>query len=399
MNDRLQPPWPPVRRVETPLALEEAIACWSQAPSLGVDTEANSFHAYRERLCLMQVADGTDDWLVDPIALGGELRRIAPLFADPKIPKIFHAAEYDLMLLRKELGIKMRGLFDTQVAITLLKRKQTGLAAVLQEIYGLVVSKKEQRSDWGRRPLTPEQMDYARADVHFLPDLHVRLARDLEAEGVARHAYHEFARLEREVLIPRPPDPLRWRKMKGARSLDPEGMARLEALFQWRENTAESRDVPPFRVLGNEALLELAARPPRDAKDLASVNGVGWNLARKIGPELMELFNAARGRRVETEALPRLSSAERRRQQVERDNLEALRMWRKERAIALDLPSERLLHRRQLEDIARALPRTSEELQRVLPLNEWQREFLEASLLQALQSLPDPGASAPPHQP
>lgn len=398
MNERLQPPWPPVRRVETPAALEEAIACWSQAPSLGVDTEANSFHAYRERLCLLQVADGTDDWLVDPIALGGELRRIVPLFANPAIPKIFHAAEYDLMLLRKELGVEMRGLFDTQVAITLLKRKQTGLAAVLQEIYGLTMSKKEQRSDWGRRPLSPDQMDYARADVHFLPDLHVRLARDLEAEGVARHASHEFARLEREVLIPRPPDPLRWRKMKGARGLDPEGMARLEALFHWRESTAEARDVPPFRVMGNESLLELAARPPRDAKDLASVPGIGWNLARKIGPELMELLATARGRRIEVEDLPRLSSSERRRQQVGRDNLEALRMWRKERALALDLPSERLLHRRQLEDLAQALPRTREELQKTLSLNEWQREFLEASLLQVLQSLPDPGGSAPPNQ-
>lgn len=399
MKDRAQAPWPPVRRVENPQALEEAIACWSQAPSLGVDTEANSFHAYRERLCLLQVADGTDDWLVDPIALGGELRRIAPLFANPAIPKIFHAAEYDLMLLRKELGIELRGLFDTQVASTLLKRKQTGLAAVLLEMYGLDVSKKEQRSDWGRRPLTPDQMAYARSDVHFLPDLHLRLARDLETEGVARHAAHEFARLEREVLIPRAPDPLRWRKMKGARALDPEGMARLEALFQWRESLAEARDVPPFRVLGNESIMELAAQPPRDAKDLASVGGVGWNLARKIGPELMELLEAVKGRRVEIEAQPRLSSAERKRQQIERDNLEALRMWRKDRAIALDLPSERLLHRRQLEDLARALPRTREELERILSLNEWQREYLEASLMGVLQSLPDPGSIAPPNSP
>lgn len=397
MKDRDQAPWPPVRRVENVRALEEALATWSQAPSLGVDTEANSFHAYRERLCLLQVADGTDDWLVDPIALGPELRRIAPLFADPAIPKIFHAAEYDLMLLRKELGIEMRGLFDTQVASTLLKRKQTGLAAVLLEVYGLDVSKKEQRSDWGRRPLTPEQMAYARSDVHFLPDLHLRLARDLETEGVARHAAHEFARLEREVLVPRPPDPLRWRKMKGARTLDPEGTARLEALFQWRESVAEARDVPPFRVLGNDSIMDLAARPPRDAKELAGVAGVGWNLARKIGPELMDLLESVKGRRVELEARPRLSSGERRRQQVERDNLEALRMWRKERAIALDLPSERLLHRRQLEELARALPRTAEELERILPLNEWQREFLEASLLRTLESLPDPGGPALPN--
>jgi ribonuclease D len=382
--------WPPVRRVEDARALDAALERWAACPALGVDTEANSFHAYRERLCLLQVADGADEWLVDPIALGADLRRIAPLFADPRVAKVFHAAEYDLMLLRKELGVEVRGLFDTQVAITLLKRKQTGLAAVLQEIYGLELSKKEQRSDWGRRPLTAEQMAYARADVRFLPDLHKRLAADLESAGLARHAAHEFARLEREVLTPRPPDPERWRKMKGARELDPEGLARLEALFHWRERTAEARDVPPFRILGNEPLLLLAARPPRDVRDLAAVPGIGWNVARKIGDGLMEALGAASGRRVEMAAVPRLSPAERRRRQVERDNLEALRQWRKTRAEALDLPSERLLHRRQLEEVARALPRNSADLGKILSLNDWQRENLEDSLLQVLQSLPDP---------
>ncbi len=391
MPHQLSDAWPPVRLVEDVRALDQALARWSAAPAIGVDTEANSFHAYRERLCLLQVADGENEWLVDPIALGPELRRIAPLFADPRITKIFHAAEYDLMLLRKELAVEVRGLFDTQVAITLLKHKQTGLAAVLQEIYGLDLSKKEQRSNWGRRPLTAEQMAYARADVRFLPDLRARLAAELESGGLARHAAHEFERLEREVLVPRPQDPERWRKLKGARELAPEGLARLEALFHWRERAAEARDVPPFRVMGNEALLILAAHPPRDARDLAAVPGIGWNVARKLGDEVMAALGAAAGKRVEMAVVPRLSPADRRRRQIQRENLEALRQWRKEQAIALDLPSERLLHRRQLEDLARALPRSPVDLEKILSLNDWQRENLQGSLLQVLQSLPDPG--------
>ncbi len=391
MSDRSPAAWPPVQRVEDARALDAALARWRRAAAIGVDTEANSFHAYRERLCLLQVADGEQDWIVDPIALGSDLKRIAPLFADPAVAKVFHAAEYDLMLLRKELGVEVCGLFDTQVAITLLKRKETGLAAVLREMYGLDLSKREQRSDWGRRPLTAEQVAYARADVHFLPDLRVRLAADLEAAGLARHAAHEFARLEREVLVPRPPDPERWRKVKGARGLDPEGAARLEAVFRWRERLAESRDVPPFRVMGNEALLALAERPPRDVKDLAAVPGVGWNLARRMGGELLDALAAVQGQRIESAPTPRLSPVESRRRQVQHENLETLRQWRKQRAEALDLPSERLLHRRQLEDIARALPRNRADLEKILSLNEWQRENLESSLLQVLQCLPDPG--------
>lgn len=391
MPERISESWPPVHWVADAAALERALGRWRAAPAIGVDTEANSFHAYRERLCLLQVSDGEQDWLVDPIALGEGLRAIAPLFADPAVAKVFHAAEYDLMLLRRDLGVELRGLFDTQVAMTLLKHKQTGLAALLRESHGIELSKKEQRSDWGRRPLTPSQVAYARVDVHFLPELRARLDAELRAAGLAAHAGHEFERLERQVLRPKPPDPERWRKLKGARGLDPGALARLQALFQWREKTAESRDVPVFRVLSNEALVELAARPPASAKELAETPGLGWNAARRIGPALLDVLAAARGRTIETAAAPRLSSDERRRRQVQRDNLEALRRWRKERAVELDLPSERLMHRREIEDLARALPRTASELGGIVRWNDWQREHLEDSLLRVLQSLPDPG--------
>jgi len=391
MLERISESWPPVRWVADVATLDRALERWRAVPALGIDTEANSFHAYRERLCLLQVSDGIDDWLVDPIALGDELKRLAPLFADPAVVKIFHAAEYDLLLLRRELGIEVHGLFDTQVAMTLLKHKQTGLAALLHDMYGIELSKKEQRSDWGRRPLTDSQLAYARVDVHFLPELHTRLSSELAAAGVGGHAGHEYQRLERQVIQPKPPDPQRWRKLKGVRGLDPEASARVEALFQWRDKTAESRDVPVFRVLSNEGLVALAIDPPADQKSLASMPGLGWNAARRIGPAILEVLESARGRRVETLVVPRLSPEDRQRRQVQRDNLEALRRWRTNRAVELDLPSERLMHRSAVEELARALPRDAQSLASVVNLNDWQREHLEASLLEVLQSLPDPG--------
>lgn len=391
MPERISESWSPVIWVDNARALDAALERWRRAPALGVDTEANSFHAYRERLCLLQISDGQDDYLVDPIALGDELRRLAPLFADPSVAKIFHAAEYDLMLLRKELGIELRGLFDTQVAMTLLRHKQTGLAALLKEFYGLDLSKKEQRSDWGKRPLTESQLAYARVDVHYLPELRERLSTELAAAGVAAHAGHEFARLQTQILQPRPPDPDRWRKLKGARGLDPEGMARLEALFNWRESVGEARDVPVFRVLSNEALVAMAYDPPVDLRALATMPGLGWNGARRLGPAVLEALASAQGRRVEIQTAPRLSAADRQKRQIERENLEALRRWRTQRAQELDLPSERLIHRREVEEIARALPRDAQALTQVVRLNDWQREHLEASLLQVLQSLPNPG--------
>ncbi|MDA1260429.1 MAG: HRDC domain-containing protein, partial [Planctomycetota bacterium] len=106
---------------------------------------------------------------------------------------------------------------------------------------------------------------------------------------------------------------------------------------------------------------------------------------------ILEVLESARGRRVETLVVPRLSPEDRQRRQVQRDNLEALRRWRTNRAVELDLPSERLMHRSAVEELARALPRDAQSLASVVNLNDWQREHLEASLLEVLQSLPDPG--------
>ena len=382
--------WPPVVLVEDAAALERALREWQAAGVVGMDTESNSFYAYWDRLCLLQVSTEDQDYIVDPLALGEDLHRVVPLLEDPEVVKIFHAAEFDLMLLRKDLGAKVRGLFDTQVAMTLLQHQRTGLAALIESIYGLQLSKKEQRSNWGRRPLSPSQIDYARIDTHFLVDLRRRLLPELEEKGMLGAAEGEFRRLEEEVLPPREPDLEGWRRLKGARDLDPETAARLRALFVWRERTAQEADVPPFRVLGNEALLDLARRPPRDLRELAGRKGVGWRKARQAGEAILGALLEARDERVDDLRPKRLDPAERRRRRTERENLEALRQWRKRAARELGLPSERLLHRRHLEAIGKRLPRSSEELLKVVPLNDWQREHLEASLLEVLERLPDP---------
>ena len=99
--------------MDSPGALQDAIDAWRQADLIGIDCESNSFFAYRERLCLLQVTVGETDWVVDPIALGDELKAINPLLEDPELITVLHSAEYDLMLLKQDLGAELRGLFDT----------------------------------------------------------------------------------------------------------------------------------------------------------------------------------------------------------------------------------------------------------------------------------------------
>lgn len=382
--------WPPVHMVETESDLLRAINTWRSAPVLGMDTESNSFHAYHEKLCLLQVSTHDEDWIVDPLALGDSLEAVLGILADPEIVKVFHSAEYDMMLLAHGLGAKVRGLFDTQVAMTLLKHKKTGLAALLESFYGVKPSKKEQRSDWGKRPLTSRQVEYARTDTHFLVDLHTRLIDELKDAGLTEACLGECDRLEREVLPPREPDPEGWKRLKGAKTLTPSQAARLRALFQWREGLGAQRDVPVFKILPNPALLSLARKPPREINEMARSEGMGWKLAKRHGAALMEVLQSSRGEEISDHFPKKVDPAERRRRRIRRENLEALKDWRKKTAVTLDLPSERLFHRRHLEKIAKELPQNSEALMRTIQMNDWQRETLERSLLQLLASLPNP---------
>ena len=382
--------WPAAELIDTPDALHHCIQQWEGLKVLGVDSESNSFFAYRDRLCLLQVTADGKDYIVDPLPLGDELKALNPILADPGIVKIFHAAEYDLMLLRQDLGADVRGLFDTQVSMTLLNYQRTGLAHLLEENYGLKVSKKEQRSDWGRRPLSSSQVEYARTDTHFLPDLFQRLNDELESRNLMEVAHGEFRRLEIEVLEPRKINLEGWKRMKQARGLNPESKARLRELFQWRELTAERVDKPAFRILANETLIELAKSPPADMRELAGRRGIGWPKAKKVGEEIMAALGEAVGKVIDGPLAPKLDPEERRQRKQQRENYESLRSWRKNTADELGLPSERLIHRRHLEQISKQLPRTREDLLRTVSLNDWQRQNLEESLLELLAKLPDP---------
>ena len=390
MPHRVPTDWLKLIWVDNAETLSAAIDVWQKAGIVGLDCESNSFYAYKDKLCLLQATCDDQDWVIDPLALGDDMKLLNPILADESVIKIFHAAEFDLMLLKQDLGAEIKGLFDTQVAMTLLGHTKTGLAALIESYCGLKPSKKEQRSNWGARPLTDSQVAYARLDTHFLPDLHQRLRGEVIEKGMLDHAEHEFERQQNDVLSPREPNMEGWLKFKGVKKFAPEAAARVRALFQWRELRAMEIDKPVFRVLPNDTILDLGEKPPQDMRDLAGRRGVGWRVAKKVGDEMMAALEAVRGESIETHISKPLSPKERRQRRTARENQDALRTWRKQMAQKLELPSERLMHRRQLEKIAHDLPRTSDDLQRTLPMNDWQRENLEPSLLALLEKLPDP---------
>ncbi len=262
-------------------ALADALA---REPVIALDTESNSFHVYRERVCLVQISTREADWVVDPFAI--DLRPLGPVLAGaPAL--VLHGADYDVRCLKREYGFVLPALFDTMAAARRLGRAGLGLSALVEEQFGVRLSKDFQRSDWGRRPLTVDQVSYAALDTHFLLPLYEALARELRARGLWEEAALEFGRIAAVEPRPRVFDPEAWRKMKGARDLDAAGRAVLRALWVAREERASALDRPPFKVMPEQSMIEVARRRPGSEQELLRVPGVTTVVLRRMGEAVL----------------------------------------------------------------------------------------------------------------
>jgi ribonuclease D len=176
---------PPPVWVDEQSAFQQLIAKLSAESRIAVDTESNSLHAYRERVCLIQFSTPDTDFLVDPFSIR-DMSPLAPFFDNPAIEKIFHAAEYDLVCLRRDFGFKFTKLFDTMQAARILGYPFVGLDNILLEKFDIKIDKRHQKADWGARPLTPQQIDYARQDTRYLFQLRDLLEGNCAKRGAGR---------------------------------------------------------------------------------------------------------------------------------------------------------------------------------------------------------------------
>jgi len=256
---------------------------------LAFDTEADSFYHYFDKTCLVQVATRRQIYLIDPLALGGpkELSPLAPIFASPDIRKIFHAAEYDLFVLKRDCGFEFRNLFDTMISAQILGYPSVGLAGIAERHFGVNLPKEQQRSDWSTRPLSAKQLSYAASDVLYLIELSALLKKELHEVKRRKWAQEEFEVLCGRKWPDREFDKLGYLRIKGARRLPSKNLSILRELFLLRDKRARELDRPAFKVLGNRTLLEIAERPPSKQADLREIKGITDLIQRRMGRDLM----------------------------------------------------------------------------------------------------------------
>jgi ribonuclease D len=363
---------PAPKIVDDARGLAAMLAELEGAPEIAVDTEADSFFSYRERVCLIQVSARGSDWIVDPLA-GFDLAPLGALLADESRLKIFHDGEFDILILRREYGFRFRGIFDTRIAAAALGNKTPGLGAVLNQHFGVELDKSLQRSDWSQRPLSPQQISYARYDTHYLERLmaqQLELLRAREREHIVRE---EVRRLERLEPAARAPDPDAAYKIKGARTLSPLGLRALHALHAWRETEAEKRDQPLFKVLNNDQLIALAHALPGHSRELTQPGCLYGRQERTYGAAVLAALARARAAGpLERDPFPSYSDAERRQNEELGELVDRLKQWRKLESERLDLESALVLNRHALEAIAAqrlSTPEAVRGLESVLP---WQ---------------------------
>lgn len=309
--------------------LEEVIVELSKCDRLAFDTESNGFYAYKERVCLVQISSPTEDYIVDPIAIP-DITALGPLFADPGIEKLFHAGEYDVLCLKRDYGFTFSNLYDTMIAARVLGIKELGLAAAIERHFGIVISKKLQRADWGKRPLTHEMIRYAQGDTHYLMTLADQQKKALVEKGRLEDAQEAFRELEDLEPTFKTFDPEGYWKLVGRQEIGGKAMSALKEIWLYRENQAQSRDRAPFRVMPEDLMVRIAQALPETKEALAEVKGMSPYILERFGPGLL----AAVQRGVEGPPVvkPAPSGGEKRRMaDDEWKTFEALRAWRKTR--------------------------------------------------------------------
>ena len=330
--------------------LAEVVAEVAGAPRLAVDTESNGFYAYRERVCLIQISTPDGDYIIDPIAVP-DVSALGPLFENPSCEKVFHAGEYDILCLKRDYGFKFSNLFDTMIALRFLGFKMLGLAGALESHFGVHLSKKFQKADWGQRPLSLDQIRYAQKDTHYLLNLADKLKEKLIAKNRIEDAEESFRELEALEPCAKEFDPDGFWSIKGALALSGPSLAALKELYLFRETEARRLDRAQFRVMPDDLLLRLAREHPRTAGEIEKFRGVTPYLMRHFGAGILAVLDPSR-----LTEIPRPPSPVRDGERLRGKSLKAftvLKSWRKAKAEIEGVDPAAILPGFQLEKAAR----------------------------------------------
>jgi ribonuclease D len=351
---------------------------------IGIDTEFMAEGRYQALLCLVQVAvptgegDEVEVAVLDPLE-GFESGPLAEVLADPEIEVVMHAGRQDVAILRREWSTEITNIFDTQIAAGFGGlRAQMGYGDMLADVLDIRVPKTASFTRWDKRPLTAEQVEYARSDVEHLLQLATALQQRLEEQGRLEWAREECRFLE-GISDERDPDEV-WRRLPKVNQLSPRQRAAARALGAWRERTARSEDRPVGQVVADQALIEVARRRPVDAQALEQIRGIPQHIARRRARDLIEVLEES----ADADPIP---SDDGRRTMTDKRDAPLIALCEalvRARSLEAEVAYELIASRADLTEIVVAQREGRDTPSEVRTLTGWRRDLVGAEMLELL---------------
>jgi len=368
--------------IENLQELKDAVKGIETEKKVGFDLEADSMYHFSEKVCLLQVASKNTAFVIDTLRLR-DLSLLKPLFLRNDVIKIFHGADYDVRSLFRDFGIEIKNLFDTELASRFLGIKKTGLEAVLKDRFNVKLEKKYQKKDWSERHLSADMLSYALNDVRHLISLSEILEKELDDTGRLSWVEEECEILCRVRSPEDNGEPL-FLKFKGAGKLKPKTLAILEALLRFRKETAQKKDRPLFKIMGNDSILKLAETRPGSLEKIMNTEALSQRQLDIYGKDVIRVINKALN--IPENMLPvyprkkasLISEAASKR-------IETLKVWRDKKAVKLNIDPGLLLNKALINSIGVKRPVTKEELEAIIDMKNWQRREFGEEIIKILR--------------
>lgn len=369
--------------IDTQEGLRSLCETLASLPAFAADTESDSFYRYPERLCLIQIFTGERSYLIDGLAVT-DLSPLAAIFENSKIRKIFHAAEYDVACLKRSCPEMKRihNLFDTMAAARILGWTEFGLAPILKNRFNVDLDKTLQRSNWGFRPLSEAQKEYAAFDVRYLLPLQEEQEAALRAKERWDEAQEEFDRLSKTQAFEVPFDPLGYNRIREASSMESVELKRLRELYLFREGEARRRHLPPFKILSDSTLSALALRFPKSHREITAIKGITPFVAQRYASRLLSVLEAAA-------ASPDLEEQEKKPRQLSRPGMDlyaAIKEWRKGKAQERGVLPDVIISNDAIMQIAKHRPMNDDELAALKVMGSWKLKTYGEDILKVVGS-------------
>jgi ribonuclease D len=373
-NTTANPIW-----VDEPAAFRQMLESLHNNDIIALDTESDSLYSYYEKVCLIQISVPDADYLVDP--LFADVRPLGEFFADPRKQKVFHAAEYDLICLKRDFGFEFVNIFDTMLAARILGWRHFGLASILAELFSIKLNKHYQRYNWGKRPLEKEAIQYASSDSHYLLPLRAVQLNDLEAKGRYTEAQEAFFRLSQTKPICKAFNADDFWRIKGAHELSPREQAILRQLFIFRDEHARELDIPAFKLFNDATLVRLAEAQPPNIKELGRLKGINPLTLHHIGEGILAAIKQGQ---TSSPPSPKRNNSARLSEDVT-VRYENLRRWRNELAKTRGVEPSIICSNEVLLQVARHDPRQLKQLEELKALGNWQLKAYGEQMIEVLK--------------